>query len=235
MTNVHLIDDDTTLHGLLHEYFATTGIHITASETPSQGLAWLSEHPVDLVILDLMLPEMDGFEVCKKIQSRWPQLPVIMLTARGDDLNRILGLELGADDYMAKPFNPRELLARIKTVLRRLEKKQSVPASDSTKGQMDAPTWDLHLDLDARSVSRHGQSLDFTATEFDLLRVLMENVGIVQSREQLMNKVKGFDWDSVDRSIDIYVSKIRQKIHDNAKKPQIIKTVWGIGYIFPEL
>jgi two-component system phosphate regulon response regulator OmpR len=229
--NVHLIDDDEALHEVLTDYFGNGQIVLTASETPSKGLHWLRTQPVDLVILDVMLPEMDGFEVCKAIRAEWPHMPILMLTARGDDLDTVLGLELGADDYMAKPFNPRELQARIKSILRRQDR---AAPPEVTRQVLTSQRWGLRLDLDARSVSLHGQTIELTATEFDLLRVLLENQGIVQSRDALMQKVRGFDWESFDRSIDIYVSKIRQKLGDNSKKPQMIKTVWGIGYMFQE-
>jgi DNA-binding response OmpR family regulator len=229
--NVHLIDDDEALHEVLSDYFAQGQIVLTASETPSKGLDWLRTQPVDLVILDVMLPEMDGFEVCKRIRAEWPHMPILMLTARGDDLDTVLGLELGADDYMAKPFNPRELQARIKSILRRQER--GAPP-EVARQVLTAVRWGLRIDCDARSVSLHDQSIELTATEFDLLRVLVENAGIVQSRDALMQKVRGFDWESFDRSIDIYISKIRQKLGDNSKKPQMIKTIWGIGYMFQE-
>ena len=229
MPQIHLIDDDTHLHELLQTYFSGSPLEFTASETPSMGLAWLEQHPVDLVILDLMLPEMDGFEVCRRIRAKHPSLPVIMLTARGDDLNTILGLELGADDYMSKPFNPRELEARIKSILRRSDRDQPSPANNLLRSEKHQ----LQVDLDAHTVTHQGQLLDLTPTEFDLLHCLLENRGIVQSRDSLIQKLRGYDWESLDRSIDMHISKLRQKMGDTSKKPEIIKTVWGIGYIFP--
>jgi two-component system phosphate regulon response regulator OmpR len=231
---IHLIDDDEDLHELLQTYFEDMQIELTASETPKKGIEYLKHNEVDIVILDLMLPGMDGFEVCKKLREENPLLPIIMLTAKGDDFNKIVGLELGADDYMSKPFNPRELLARIKTILRRVERTSSVnpPKEENI---LYSPTWDFTLNLDSREVIHKDKVLDFTATEFDLLKSLMENAGIVQSRDSLMNKVKGIDFEAFDRSIDVYISKLRQKLGDDPKKPEIIKTVWGIGYIFSKL
>ncbi|MGV3523959.1 MAG: winged helix-turn-helix domain-containing protein [Candidatus Sericytochromatia bacterium] len=229
MTHLHLIDDDTELHQLLGSYFSAGQLQFSASETPSQGLSYLSQHAVDLVILDVMLPEMDGFALCRKLREQWPQLPILMLTARGDDLNTILGLELGADDYMAKPFNPRELEARIKTILRRVER-----YGEPTRQALRSEAWDLVVDLDARTVLLEGQALELTATEFDLLRVLLENRGMVLSRDTLLTRLRGYDWDSLDRSIDMHISKLRHKLGDNPRKPRMIKTVWGIGYIFAE-
>ncbi len=230
MTHVHLIDDDTELHQLLSTYFNNSQIRLTASEKPSQGIAFLAREAVDLVILDVMLPEMDGFELCRRLRAEHPHLPILMLTARGDDLNTILGLELGADDYMAKPFNPRELEARIKTILRRIERFNAEPA----RNQLRSDAWQLVLDPDARTAALQGQALELTATEFDLLRLLLEHRGMVLSRESLLNKLRGYDWDSLDRSIDMHISKLRSKLGDNPRKPQIIKTVWGIGYVFSE-
>ncbi|MBC7474098.1 MAG: response regulator transcription factor [Candidatus Sericytochromatia bacterium] len=227
---LHLIDDDEDLHDLLKTYFEDLQIELTASERPNKGIEYIKTHQVDLVILDLMLPEMDGFEVCKKLREYNPDLPIIMLTAKGDDFNKIVGLELGADDYMAKPFNPRELFARIKTILRRFDRAKNHKLKD--EHILYSATWDISLDLDSRQARVKEKDIDFTVTEFDLLKSLMENVGIVQSRDSLMNKVKGVDFEVFDRSIDVYISKLRQKLGDDPKNPEIIKTVWGVGYIF---
>ncbi|PKL76748.1 MAG: DNA-binding response regulator [Candidatus Melainabacteria bacterium HGW-Melainabacteria-1] len=230
MAHIHLIDDDTELHQLLASYFANSQIRLSASETPSQSLAFLAREAVDLIILDVMLPEMDGFELCRRLREKYPQLPILMLTARGDDLNTILGLELGADDYMSKPFNPRELEARVKTILRRVERYSGEPV----RAQLRSEPWQLVLDLDARTVALAGNLVELTATEFDLLRLLLENRGLVLSRDALLTKLRGYDWDSLDRSIDMHISKLRSKLGDNPRKPQMIKTVWGIGYVFSD-
>lgn len=228
--HVHLIDDDIELHKLLGSYFANSQIRLTASETPSAGLALLAREPVDLVILDVMLPEMDGFELFRRLREKYPALPVLMLTARGDDLNTILGLELGADDYMAKPFNPRELEARIKTILRRIERF----SNEAPHQLLRSDPWQLILDPDARTVTLAGQPVELTATEFDLLRLLLENRGMVLSRDSMLTRLRGYDWDSLDRSIDMHISKLRSKLGDNPRKPRMLKTVWGIGYVFSE-
>lgn len=231
---LYLIDDDEELHDLLKVYFEDLQIELLGAETPSKGLDYLKNNVVDLVILDLMLPEMDGFEVCKKLRLINPDLPIIMLTAKIDDFSKIIGLELGADDYLAKPFNPRELFARVKTILRRVERANN-KVEEKTDNVLFSPTWDITLNYDSREVIHKGKTLEFTATEFELLRCLMENAKIVQSREALMNKVKGIDFEAFDRSIDVYISKIRQKLEDDPKKNEIIKTVWGVGYIFTKL
>lgn len=228
---IHLIDDDLSLHSLLAAYFEPTPFTLSASGTPSEGLDSLEQSLPDLVIIDVMMPEMDGFELCQEIRKRHPFLPIIMLTARGDDLSKIMGLEVGADDYLSKPFNPRELEARMHSILRRLEQFRKREAIE--ENILKVFDGRLLLNIDSREVSFDGGRLDLTATEFDLLRILIENKGIVQRREALMQKMRGYDWDSFDRSIDMHISKLRQKLGDNSKKPQLIKTVWGIGYILP--
>lgn len=230
---LHLIDDDEELHDLLITYFQDMQIELTASERPEKGIEYVKNHNTDLVILDLMLPGMDGFEVCKKLREIKPEQPIIMLTAKGDDFNKIVGLELGADDYMSKPFNPRELLARIKTVLRRSERNQ--PIIEKKDNLLVSNLWDIILNLDSREVTHNNKTIEFTVTEFELLKCLMENVGIVQSRDSLMNKIKGIDFEAFDRTVDVYISKIRQKLGDDPKKSEIIKTVWGVGYIMPKI
>jgi two-component system response regulator RstA len=231
--NIHLIDDDEELHDLLKTYFEDMQMFLTASETPEKGIDYVKNNNPDLVILDLMLPGIDGFEVCKKIREFNKDIPIIMLTAKGDDFNKIVGLELGADDYMSKPFNPRELLARIKTIMRRVDRYSKTEEKESHV--IKSNTWDIVLNLDSREVKIKDKFIEFTATEFDLLKTLIENVGIVQSRDSLMNKVKGIDFEAFDRSIDVYISKIRQKLGDDPKNPEIIKTVWGVGYIFSKI
>lgn len=231
MIEVHMIDDDLDISELLEEYFEGSQFNLTHSEEPNLGLDYLSKHKVDLVILDLMLPGMDGFDVCKKIREKDPLMPIIMLTAKKDDFNKIVGLELGADDYMSKPFNPRELMARIKTIMRRFEKTSEKSISNSHENILQSPNKDIKLNLDSREVLFKGEVIEFTTTEFDLLKCLVENAGIVQSRDALMNKVKGIDFESFDRSIDVFISKIRQKLDDKAKG-ELIKTVRGIGYVF---
>ena len=229
---LHLIDDDEKLHELLKLYFEDVQIEMTGSETPLKGIEYVKNNVVDLVILDLMLPEMDGFEVCKRLRVDKPDIPILMLTAKGDDLNKIIGLELGADDYLAKPFNPRELLARIKSILRRTERSKEPAKEDQI---LYSPLWDIKIDNAARTVKHKNELIEFTATEFDLLKCFIQNPGIVYSRESLMDKIKGIEFEAFDRSIDVHISKIRQKLGDNAKNPEIIKTVWGIGYIMPKL
>jgi len=224
--HLHLIDDDEELFELLNTYFLDYQINLTYSSNSENGIEYVKNNDIDLVILDLMLPTIDGFEVCKRIRELKKDQPIIMLTAKGDDLNKILGLEIGADDYMSKPFNPRELLARIKTVLRRSKNNQEEKIISNRFG--------IFIDTNSRQAYINNKLLDLTLTEYEILKELLDNIGIVQTRDNLINKVKGIDYDSYDRSIDIYISRLRQKIGDNSKKPEIIKTVWGLGYIIPK-
>lgn len=236
---IHMIDDDEAIFELLHDYFEDLPFDITYSNRPTKGLDYVKNNKVDLVLLDLMLPEMDGFETCRKLREIKPLLPIIMLTAKKDDLDKILGLEIGADDYISKPFNPRELIARIKTILRRVERYEKNELDHkkeiSNSNIITSPSWDIKLNLDSRSVECRGEEVEFTSTEFDLLHYLMENAGIVQSRDSLMNKIRGIDFESFDRTIDVFISKIRQKIHDDPRKQEIIKTIRNVGYIFTRL
>lgn len=192
----------------------------------SEALEILKKEVFELAILDVMMPGMDGFEVLKRINSEYNYLPVIMLTARSDDMDKIVGLELGADDYIIKPFNPRELLARIKAVTRRQE-----------KGKKDNEeiiiTSDLiQLDMNKRQAVVRGQFTELTSAEFEILSILLQNKGIVLSREKIMDLARGRDFMAFDRSIDVHISHLRQKIEDDPKNPILIKTVWGIGYIY---
>lgn len=223
---IHLVDDDKKLFELLNVYFK--GMYeLTVSYSGMDALNYFKYNDPDLVILDLMLPEINGFEICKILRKEHPLLPIIILTARNDDFDKIVGLELGADDYMSKPFNPRELSARIKSVSRRFELKDEI--AGPAKGKVIySSTWDIKINLENRNVKYQGKDINLTATEFELLRHLIANAGIVQTREQLLNKLKGFDGDVTDRLIDSYIKRLRQKLEDGAK---IIKTVWGIGYV----
>jgi two-component system phosphate regulon response regulator OmpR len=217
-----LIDDDARLVEMLGEYLQPRGFEVDACGDGESGLVAQARTDYQAIILDVMLPGMDGLEVCRRLRGR-SQVPILMLTARGDDMDRIVGLEIGADDYLPKPFNPRELLARITAILRRTR-----PPADKT---------DLlrfgHLEIDraAREVRVRGQRRDFTGRQFDLLLLLAERAGRVQTRQQLLDALKGEEWDNVDRSIDVHISRIRQLIEDDAKHPRLVQTVRGTGYV----
>ena len=224
-----LIEDDHRLAQMVGEYLMQSGFQIRHAATGGEGLKELQEHKPDMVLLDLMLPDMDGLEVCRRIRNLPPdsgQTPVLMLTAKGDPMDRIVGLELGADDYLPKPFEPRELLARIRAVLRR-----HAPAEAVTSKQ-NLVFGSLTLDRDSRTVSVRGHACDLTAYQFDLLWVLAERAGRVLTRDQIMEAVRGRELEAFDRSIDVHMGRIRAAIEDDVKNPKRILTVRGVGYVF---
>jgi DNA-binding response OmpR family regulator len=220
-----LIEDDARLGAMVAEYLGAHDIAVTVAPDGERGLAELARRHFDAVLLDVMLPGMDGFEVCRRIRASpdGATVPLLMLTARGEDVDRIVGLELGADDYLAKPFNPRELLARIRAILRRA----SAPAQESRRLRVRG----LLIDLDAREVMAGGRRIGLTSYEFDLLALLARAAGRVLSREQILDALKGQDYESFDRSIDVHVSKLRAKLERNPRDPRLIKTVRGVGYV----
>lgn len=217
-----IIDDDEKLNNLLINYFQKFNFEVIAITDPLIALKKLEKFTPDIIILDVMLPHMEGFEVCKEIRKKY-SVPIIMLTARGDVTDKIVGLELGADDYMAKPFEPRELVARIQTVLRR---------TPQGKNFENVKFSNLEIDFKKYIVRVNSVQIDITTMEFELLSLFAKNPGVVFSRDKIFEKVKGFDADSYDRSIDVMVSRLRQKLNDDPGKPQFIKTIWGSGYKF---
>ena len=224
-----LIEDDHRLAQMVGEYLVQSGFHVHHAPTGAAGLEQLQSRSPDMVLLDLMLPDMDGLEVCRRIRSlpdAQGQTPVLMLTAKGDPMDRIVGLELGADDYLPKPFEPRELLARIRAVLRRHG------PTEMTTSKQSLVFGSLCLDRDSRSVTVRGQSCDLTAYQFDLLWVLAERAGRVLSRDQIMEAVRGRELEAFDRSIDVHMGRIRAAIEDDVKAPKRILTVRGVGYVF---
>ena len=218
-----IIEDDEKMNGLLQNYLAGFGFDIVSCVHPSEGLVKIRTYMPDLIILDIMLPDMDGFAVCREIRKDYAT-PVIMLTARGDVTDRIVGLEIGADDYLPKPFEPRELVARIQTILRRISKPY---------GQAGALRFD-HLEIipEKQMVIVDGVSVDFTTMEFQILNLLASKCGRIITRDQIMDNIRGVDWAAFDRSIDVAVSRLRQKLGDDPKAPRFIKTIWGTGYMF---
>jgi len=224
-TRVLIIDDDEDLNELLVEYLGKLGFAVTTASHPEQGLRALAVAPPDILILDVMLPSMDGFAVCRKVRetSATSRLPILMLTARGDVMDRIVGLELGADDYLPKPFEPRELVARIQAILRRGAPAQAEPP---------LRVGTLEISWEARSASLDGHALELTTAEFELLGLLVRNSGRVLTRDRILDATRGTDWESYDRSIDVLVSRLRHKLGDDSKRPRFIKTVWGTGYCF---
>jgi DNA-binding response OmpR family regulator len=221
-TRVLLIDDDARLVEMLGGYLRGRGYQVEACGDGESGLQAERRAEYDAVILDVMLPGIDGLEVCRRMRAA-SAIPIIMLTARGDDMDRIVGLEIGADDYLPKPFNPRELLARLVAVLRRI-RGDAKPTDVLHFGT-------LEIDRAAREVRVRGQRRELTGRQFDLLLLLAERAGRVQSRDQLMDALKGEEWDNVDRSIDVHISRIRQAIEDDPKQPRFVQTVRGAGYV----
>ena len=221
---VLIVDDDTRLSAMLAEYLAGNGFAVHTAASASAGLADLRRRPPDAVILDVMLPDIDGFETCRRIRAV-SDVPILMLTAKGEETDRIVGLEIGADDYLPKPFNPRELLARLKAILRR--------RSAGTHGVRRVLRFGrLEIDPGSRAVSVDGRECVLTTYQFDLLAALAESAGRVLSREQLMELVRGEELEAFDRSIDVHISRIRSAIEDDAKHPRRIVTVRGLGYVF---
>jgi DNA-binding response OmpR family regulator len=221
-TKVLVIDDDERLNALLTRYMDRFGFAVSSATDPRSGLRILKSDAPDIVILDVMLPEMDGFAVCRKVRES-SRVPIIMLTARGEVMDRILGLELGADDYLAKPFEPRELVARVQAVLRR-----GAPPDNEERLHVGG----LVVDGSTRCARLAGRDLAVTTAEFELLALLVRNRGRVLSRERILDGTRGIDWEAYDRSIDVLISRLRQKLGDDAKHPSFIRTVRGAGYIF---
>ena len=218
-----IVDDDMRLASMVSDYLSGAGFAVERSFTGRDGLQAAERGSFDAIILDVMLPDLDGFEVCRRIRSH-AQTPILMLTARGDETDRIVGLEIGADDYLPKPFNPRELLARIRAILRR---GRAGPSEDSSLrfGR-------LEIDRGSRIVRVDGEEKALTSHQFNLLVALADNAGRVLDRERLMDLVKGEELDAFDRSIDVHISRIRSAIEDDPKHPRRIITVRGAGYVF---
>ncbi len=223
MTRVLLIDDDRKHSELLRDYLKQFGITLDCAGDAEQGLRKLARSDPDLLLLDIMLPGRDGFDICREVRKS-SGIPIIMLTARGDVIDRVSGLEIGADDYIGKPFEPRELVARIQSLLRR------TGAGDHNRPilQFDG----IEIDTDARTVSVDGKRVELTSMEFELLTVLARRAGKKVSRDEILNELRGIDAAIMTRSVDIMVSRLRQKLGDSAKPARFIQTIWGTGYSF---
>jgi len=217
-----IIDDDQKLNRLLTEYLGNFGFKVITAVHPEDGLAKLKKAVPDMIILDVMLPDMDGFGVCKTIRKTH-SIPIIMLTARGEVMDKIVGLELGADDYLAKPFEPRELVARIQTILRRTKQ---VPIEDIRE------FGGLVIDISRQVVKLNGTTVNLTTNEFVALSLLTRHPGKVFNRDEILQELRGMDCEAFNRSVDITMSRLRQKLNDDPKNPMFIKTVWGTGYKF---
>lgn len=226
--HILVVDDDDALRSLLEQYLTGNGFAVSlAANGVAMDELMQSVHP-DLVILDLMMPGEDGLSIARRLRAS-THLPIIMLSARGEDIDRIVGLEVGADDYLAKPFNPRELLARIRAVLRR---KQDAAASEQASAEHVMRFGEFELDLDAQRLTKSGEEISLTSSEFSILQIFTSHPNRVLSRDQLMDMLKGYDRDPFDRSIDVRVTRLRRKIEANPAEPEYIRTVWGQGYLF---
>jgi DNA-binding response OmpR family regulator len=223
---VLIIDDEPNIRELCRLYLEQEGFVVEEAADGESGLKRAAELRPALVVLDLMLPGKSGFEVCKEMQHL--EIPVVMLTARGDDVDKILGLELGADDYLTKPFNPRELVARVKVVLRRVGR--SDPSTTARQEVLSFP--DFRLDLTAHTLTVQGRQVDCPPKEFDLLTMLARNPHRAFTREQLLEKVWDYSFYGDFRTVDVHVQRIRKKVEPDPEKPRYIKTVWGVGYKF---
>ncbi len=224
-----VVDDDLRLRSLLERYFKEQGYIVKAAADSEQMDRFLERENYHLMVLDLMLPGEDGLSICRRLRSADNGIPIIMLTAKGDDVDRIIGLELGADDYLAKPFNPRELLARVKAVLRR--KTAELPGAPSGEEKL-IEFGQFKLNLATREMTKNDELLTLTSGEFAVLKSLVTNPRQPLSRDKLMNLARGRDYSALERSIDVQVSRLRRMIEDDPAKPRYLQTVWGIGYVF---
>jgi len=219
-----MIDDDNRLAGMLQDYLGGAGFRVTVAGTGRDGEAMLKRETFDAVILDLMLPDADGLDLCRRLRAT-SDVPILMLTARGEPMDRVVGLELGADDYLAKPFEPRELQARLRAILRRKGGSGTAPSEILRFGR-------LEIDKGARVVRVDGEERNITSYQFAILLALAERAGRVLSRDALMDVLKGEKLEAFDRSVDVHISRIRAAIEDDPKKPRRILTLRGTGYVF---
>ena len=223
MTKVLLIDDDRKHSDLMQAYFKRYGINLLCAYDSVEGFKLLAREEPDLLLLDVMLPGKDGFEICREVRKS-SNIPIIMHTARGDIIDRVSGLELGADDYVGKPFEPRELVARVQATLRRSEIAGPAVGKLSFEG--------LTIETETRTVEVDGETVDLTSMEYELLLILARRHGRKLSRDDILSELRGIDAAILTRSVDIMVSRLRQKLGDNVKPPRFIQTIWGRGYSF---
>lgn len=225
-----VVDDDARIRDLLSRYLRQEGFDVLLAEDGTSLMRTLQRDTVDLIVLDLMLPGEDGLSLCRRLRAQNNRVPIIMLTAKGEDIDRIVGLEVGADDYLGKPFNPRELLARIHAVLRRRPSPE-VPGAPS--GDQETVRFGpFELDLGARSLRKDGQDLALTTGEFAMLKALVRHPRQPLSRERLAQLARGRDFEPFDRSLDVQVSRLRKIIETDPSAPRYLQTVWGVGYVF---
>jgi two-component system, OmpR family, phosphate regulon response regulator OmpR len=229
LKKILMVDDDVRMRELLQRYLSEQGFHITTVPDASSMDEVLKKEHIDLLVLDLMLPGEDGLAICRRLRGQGNFMPIIMLTARGDEVDRIIGLEMGADDYLPKPFNPRELLARINAIMRRQAQ------SNTTSAMSDSATFafgEFIFDPSARSLTKNGEPINMTSGEFALLKVFIDHPKQPLSRDRLMQLARGRELDVFDRSIDVQVSRLRRLVEDDPSHPHYLQTMWGFGYVF---
>lgn len=224
-----VVDDDMRLRSLLERYLTEQGFQVRSVANAEQMDRLLAREAFNLMVLDLMLPGEDGLSICRRLRQANNQLPILMLTAKGDEIDRIVGLEVGADDYLPKPFNPRELLARVRAVLRRQTiEAPGAPNADSTT----VPFGEFRLNLGTREMFRNDEPMTLTSGEFAVLKALVTNAREPLSRDKLMNMARGREYSAMERSIDVQISRLRRMVEEDPSKPRYIQTVWGLGYVF---
>ena len=229
-SKILVVDDDARLRDLLNRYLSEQGYSVRTVADATEMNRQLARERYDLMVLDLMLPGEDGLSICRRLRGNNENMPIIMLTAKGDEVDRIVGLEVGADDYLTKPFNPRELVARIQAVLRR----RPAPPPPGAPGSAGLPIefGAFRFDLATRSLTRNGEDVSLTTGEFALLKVLVQHPRVPLSRDKLMELARGREFGAFDRSIDVQISRLRRLIETDPSKPAFIQTVWGFGYVF---
>jgi two-component system phosphate regulon response regulator OmpR len=228
-TKILVIDDDMRLRALLERYLVEQGYQVRSAGNSEQMDRLLERENFHLLVLDLMLPDEDGLSICRRLRQQRNEIPIVMLTAKGDEVDRIIGLEMGADDYLPKPFNPRELLARIKAVLRR--KTNELPGAPSQAEQLITFST-FSLNLATREMTNNGKAMSLTSGEFAVLKSLVSHPREPLSRDKLMNLARGRDYSALERSIDVQVSRLRRMLEEDPTNPRYIQTVWGLGYVF---
>ena len=230
--HILVVEDDKDIADLLRMHLGDLGADVAIAHSGTQGLAQLENHHYDLAILDLMLPGMDGLDLCKHIRARDDYTPILMLTAKSSELDRVIGLEIGADDYLTKPFNIRELLARVKAIFRRVESLS--PATGVAQNRQTLHIDGLSIDASKRSVLLQGKSIELTAKEFDLLWHFAHHPGQVFTRAQLLDSIWGYGHDGYEHTVNSHINRLRTKIEQDPSNPRYILTVWGVGYKFNE-
>ncbi len=228
-SKILVVDDDMRLRSLLERYLVEQGYQVRAAANAEQMDRLLERENFHLMVLDLMLPGEDGLSICRRLRQAESQLPIIMLTAKGDEVDRIIGLEMGADDYLPKPFNPRELLARVKAVMRR--QTNEAPGAPS-KDEQVISFGEYRLNLATREMTGNGKPMSLTSGEFAVLKSLVQHPRQPLSRDKLMNLARGRDYSALERSIDVQVSRLRRMLEKDPANPRYIQTVWGLGYVF---